>query len=278
MAGWSACGCSPTSRRSPAAGCTGIARPAAAGYVPPPPRCAAAHDQRDEADAGMGRRNARGARWRSSPRRWACHTPSLGGGRARPGRRRTRRGRFRCATATATWSASGCATSAASSPCAAAGRASSWPPCPPQKTLFVCEGPTDTAAAVELGLFAVGRPNCCCGGPEIKVYARRHDVQPRRGHFRQRQARPGRGAQGRRRTEAAVRDLCAAGQGPAGICPARRHPGDDRKHTERNRMAKWIKIETHTPDKAEIRHIARLCHCTQGRGLPRVLPRVRVAG
>jgi len=44
---------------------------------------------------------------------------------------------------------------------------------PAQKTLFVCEGPTDTAAAVELGLFAVGRPNCCCGGAEIKVFARR---------------------------------------------------------------------------------------------------------
>ena len=28
-------------------------------------------------------------------------------------------------------------------------------------------------------------------------------------------------------------------------------------------MAKWIKIETHTPDKAEIRQIARLCHCTK---------------
>ena len=46
---------------------------------------------------------------------------------------------------------------------------------PAQKTLFVCEGPTDTAAAVELGLFAVGRPNCCCGGLEVRVYARRHD-------------------------------------------------------------------------------------------------------
>ena len=46
---------------------------------------------------------------------------------------------------------------------------------PAQKTLFVCEGPTDTAAAVEIGLFAVGRPNCCCGGPDIKVYARRHE-------------------------------------------------------------------------------------------------------
>jgi hypothetical protein len=43
-----------------------------------------------------------------------------------------------------------------------------------QDVLFVCEGPTDTAAAFDLGLFAVGRPNCCCGGPEIKVYARQH--------------------------------------------------------------------------------------------------------
>jgi hypothetical protein len=45
-----------------------------------------------------------------------------------------------------------------------------------QKTLFVCEGPTDTAAAIELGLFAVGRPNCCCGGAEIRVFAGRHEV------------------------------------------------------------------------------------------------------
>ena len=44
----------------------------------------------------------------------------------------------------------------------------------PQKTLFVCEGPTDTAAAVELGLFAAGRPNCCCGGLEVRTHARRH--------------------------------------------------------------------------------------------------------
>ena len=45
---------------------------------------------------------------------------------------------------------------------------------PAQKTLFVCEGPTDTAAAVELGLFAAGRPNCCCGGLEVGTLARRH--------------------------------------------------------------------------------------------------------
>ena len=44
---------------------------------------------------------------------------------------------------------------------------------PVQKTLFVCEGPTDTAAALDLGLFAVGRPNCCCGGAELRTYARR---------------------------------------------------------------------------------------------------------
>ena len=45
-----------------------------------------------------------------------------------------------------------------------------------ERMLFVCEGPTDTAAAVELGLFAVGRPNCCCGGAEIRIYARRQAV------------------------------------------------------------------------------------------------------
>ena len=48
---------------------------------------------------------------------------------------------------------------------------------PPQPALFVCEGPTDTAAAVELGLFAVGRPNCCCGGADLKIFTRRHPCQ-----------------------------------------------------------------------------------------------------
>ena len=28
-------------------------------------------------------------------------------------------------------------------------------------------------------------------------------------------------------------------------------------------MAKWIKVETHTPDKGELRHIARRCQCSR---------------
>jgi hypothetical protein len=28
-------------------------------------------------------------------------------------------------------------------------------------------------------------------------------------------------------------------------------------------MANWIKVETHTPDKTELRHLARLCRCSK---------------
>ena len=46
----------------------------------------------------------------------------------------------------------------------------------PQPVLYVCEGPTDTAAALDLGLFAVGRPNCCCGDLDIKLYHRCYQI------------------------------------------------------------------------------------------------------
>lgn len=37
----------------------------------------------------------------------------------------------------------------------------------PQSTAYVCEGPTDTAAALSLNLFAVGRPSCSGGDAQI---------------------------------------------------------------------------------------------------------------
>jgi 5S rRNA maturation endonuclease (ribonuclease M5) len=40
-------------------------------------------------------------------------------------------------------------------------------------TLFVCEGPTDTAAALTIGLCAVGRPSCRGARMEVKLLAYR---------------------------------------------------------------------------------------------------------
>lgn len=34
--------------------------------------------------------------------------------------------------------------------------------------VYLCEGPTSTAAALTMGLYAIGRPACQIGGPEIK--------------------------------------------------------------------------------------------------------------
>jgi hypothetical protein len=45
------------------------------------------------------------------------------------------------------------------------------------RALFVCEGPTDTAAAMTLGFAAVGRPSCMGGVDELRVLMRRVGVR-----------------------------------------------------------------------------------------------------
>jgi hypothetical protein len=47
----------------------------------------------------------------------------------------------------------------------------------PREETLVVEGPTDTAAAVSLGLHAIGRPSCNGGAREIATFCRRHDVK-----------------------------------------------------------------------------------------------------
>jgi phage/plasmid primase-like uncharacterized protein len=42
--------------------------------------------------------------------------------------------------------------------------------------LLVCEGPTDTAASLDLGYDAVGRPNCNSGNPILTKIVRNRDV------------------------------------------------------------------------------------------------------
>ena len=42
-----------------------------------------------------------------------------------------------------------------------------------QNSVFICEGPTDTAAALTLGFYAIGKPSCNCGDDMIKVALKR---------------------------------------------------------------------------------------------------------
>lgn len=51
------------------------------------------------------------------------------------------------------------------------------PQCAPAKMMVVCEGPTDTAAALTMGYFAVGRPSCSGGIDHIKLLVKRVQVQ-----------------------------------------------------------------------------------------------------
>ena len=43
--------------------------------------------------------------------------------------------------------------------------------------VVVCEGPTDAAAAVSVGFYAIGRPSCTGGVREIKEFCQRHKVK-----------------------------------------------------------------------------------------------------
>lgn len=51
------------------------------------------------------------------------------------------------------------------------------PQCPPAETAWICEGPTDTAAALSIGCFAIGRPSCSGGSEMLRVLLRRLDVR-----------------------------------------------------------------------------------------------------
>jgi hypothetical protein len=46
----------------------------------------------------------------------------------------------------------------------------------PQDTCYLPEGPTDTAACLSIGLFAIGRPSCQCGAEQIKVALNRLNI------------------------------------------------------------------------------------------------------
>lgn len=48
---------------------------------------------------------------------------------------------------------------------------------PPQKELLIAEGPTDTAAALSLGLFAIGKPSCLGCEQYVNEFIRRSRVQ-----------------------------------------------------------------------------------------------------
>ncbi len=47
----------------------------------------------------------------------------------------------------------------------------------PQDIALICEGPTDTAAALTLGFYALGRPSCNTGGKELFATVRRLGIR-----------------------------------------------------------------------------------------------------
>lgn len=47
----------------------------------------------------------------------------------------------------------------------------------PQTTVLITEGPTDTAAALSIGYFAIGKPNCCGGIPHLQEAVKRLKIR-----------------------------------------------------------------------------------------------------
>lgn len=51
------------------------------------------------------------------------------------------------------------------------------PHCTPQKEVVICEGPTDTAAALHMGLYAIGRFNCAGGVDMIREFIKLNTIK-----------------------------------------------------------------------------------------------------
>ena len=48
---------------------------------------------------------------------------------------------------------------------------------PPGEDVCICEGPTDLAALLSLGLWGIGRPSCTGGALEIAAFCRRRGIR-----------------------------------------------------------------------------------------------------
>jgi hypothetical protein len=51
------------------------------------------------------------------------------------------------------------------------------PQCEPQPECVVCEGPTDSAAALTMGMFVIGRPNCSACATDIVATVKRLKIK-----------------------------------------------------------------------------------------------------